>query len=73
MIKKILYGLLAVEAVLLAVGLYRQWTDPRPQDVFLGIFTLVFFFGVIPLFLYWRLKDADLSRYQWRKPQNRKP
>ena len=73
MIRRILIGLLTVEAVLLAVGLFRQWKHPGGQDVFLGVFTLIFFLVIIPLFLYWRFKDKDLSRYQWKKPDKNNP
>ncbi|NPA45995.1 MAG: hypothetical protein GXO24_02140 [Chlorobi bacterium] len=71
MIKKVLILLLMIEAVLLGIGLYRQWVRPQAQDPYLGIFTLIFFLVIIPLFLYWRFKDRDLSRYQWRKPPNK--
>ncbi len=73
MIRRILIGLLVIEAVLLGTGLYRQWQHRQEYDVFLGVFTLIFFLVIIPLFLYWRLKDKDLSRYQWKNPRNKNP
>ena len=64
--KKLLYFLLLVEAALLLPGLWYEWKGIQEKaDRFLGFFTLVLFFVVIPVFLYWRLKGRDLSHYRF--------
>ncbi len=68
MIKYVLYFLLALESVLLLAGIYYEYIDARHRaDFFLGSFTLILFLVLIPVFLYWRLKDKDFSRYHMRK------
>ncbi len=62
--KYLLIFLVIFEIILLAVGGYFEITGNQSRaDLFLGSFTLILFIIVIPLFLYWRLKDRDLSRY----------
>ncbi|NPA42423.1 MAG: hypothetical protein GXO27_00120 [Chlorobi bacterium] len=64
--KILVYFLLAVEGLLLVLGLWHEWKGNTPlADRFLGWFTLILFFLVIPLFLYWRFKHTDISRYRF--------
>ncbi len=68
--KRILIFLLIIEAVLLIAGLYFEITDNQQRaDKFLGSFTLILFLVIIPVFLYWRLKDKDLSPYYLKKDE----
>jgi len=69
--KKFLRFLLFVEVLLLLPGLWYEWTSRSERaDIFLGFFTLILFFLVIPVFLYIRFKDGDFSKYRF--PNRRK-
>jgi len=70
--KILIYILLLIELALLLPGLWFEWQGQSElADKFLGFFTLVLFVVLIPVFLYWRLKGRDLSRYTFR-PRNRR-
>ncbi len=72
--KKILIFLLVIEAVLAGLALYFEQIDVQPvlSRKFWGFFTLIMFLIIMPLFLYWRYKDKDLSSFYWQRDEKEK-
>ncbi len=67
--KKILSFLLIIEAILAGFALYFEQIDTRPDlaQKFWGFFTLIMFLIIMPLFLWWRYKDKDLSSFYYQR------
>ncbi len=67
--KNLLKILLAVDLAVLAYGLWLQFVrHDTGYDFYLGLFTLILFAVIMPLFLFWRYKDKDLSQWRFKPP-----
>ncbi len=68
--KKFLLINLLIEGVIFAYGAWLHYVrhDSRYHFYF-GLFTFLFFLVTMPVFLWWRYKDKDLSAWQFRKPE----
>ncbi len=72
--KKLLIFLLVAELVLASVAIYFQYILHREgYEKFWGFFTLLMFLVIMPLFLWWRYKDRDLSSWHMQSKQKKNP
>ena len=64
--KNLLRGLLIVCLVLIGTGFYFNMEDGGSGERYIGIGVLILAFVLMPLFIYHRYKDKDLSNYSFR-------
>lgn len=64
--KTLLKLLLVAVLTLFGTGMYLQSISDEKGDFFVGIGVLLLAFGLLPLFVYHRYKDKDLSEYSFK-------
>jgi len=64
--KNVLRMLLAVVLGCIAFGYYRNYGNAGSGEKYIGVGVLLFAFILMPLFIYHRYKDKDLSRYSFK-------
>ena len=64
--KTLLRALLIVCLVLIATGFYFNMEQVGTGERYIGIGVLILAFVLMPLFIYHRYKDKDLSNYSFK-------
>ena len=67
MLKKIVYSLFFVVLGLIIYGYFVKPETPQVGEKFIGFGVLIFAFIFMPLFIYLRFKDKDLSKYTFNQ------
>lgn len=72
--KIVLKIVLAITIGFVAFGYYTNYQNTGEGEKFIGIGVLIFAFILMPLFVYHRYKNKDLSKYAFRNSmQNKEP
>jgi len=68
--KLVLKIIFVIAAGMVIYGFYINSTNVGEGEKFIGIGVLLFAFVLMPLFIYHRYKDKDLSKYRLFQNQN---
>ncbi len=69
--KWVIITLALIAISLLLIGIFFDFTNNPSKDLFYGSGTLLLFFVVFPLFLYYRKDKVDMEKYKWKNPKNK--
>lgn len=71
MLKIIIYFVFFLVIVTISAGYYINTTTPQEGEKIIGIGVLMLAFILMPLFIYWRYKDKDLSKFTLYQPKKK--
>lgn len=69
--KSLLQIILVIVIGFISYGFYANSDNIGQGEKFIGIGVLIFAFILMPLFIYHRYKNKDLSRYTFRNPREK--
>ncbi|MBS3993515.1 MAG: hypothetical protein KGZ87_07350 [Bacteroidetes bacterium] len=69
MLKTIVYIVFFVVVTTISAGYYIKGNSPADGEKIIGIGVLLFAFILMPLFIYLRYKDKDLSKFRLNQNQ----
>lgn len=69
--KIVLKIIVATVIGIVGYGYYVNYSDQGEGEIFIGLGVLIFAFILMPIFIYHRYKNKDLSQYTFRN-QNKK-